>query len=565
MHLRSIRTPRRTMVSALLVVVLSACSSDAPVTGERATQVASRVRDLKPSAIRPEEQSFDEIARTAPGFGGYFVAANGDLVAWVKGTADDAAVQSLVSNMKPRLALEAGGRAVRDIQIRRAQFTFRELAALRDMLFDQALGKVSGLHGLDLDEAANRVAVYISPPQAVEASSTLRALVRNAGFDSTALLLRAENTPTFATASARSLERVPPQASTLSDAFAPLVGGIQWNASGQNPCSAGVIVDYNSVRGMMSATHCSATPFVIDGGVGYQPASSGRSFGSETADPSGSNCINYKEFPPTYRPCRFSDAAFWAMNGVVWSEKGLIARTQWKNGPGGTSDGSKALDVDRPYFIINGTAGSLSVGGEVHKMGWRTGWTWGYITDTCYDSWDPNFGRLFKCQYVADMRVDGGDSGGSVFQLDGLIGDATLTGIVSARKDDGATIFSPWWRVSDEFGGGLQATRGYNLTTPSTSGAVNGTAPVVTWPAVNGATKYEVFRQWFVKATGESGDDNLGFQSSGFVDYGMSVSSYNGTTRPPFYTPGNVAYYVIARNDTDRSVNSTWIYFMLNP
>ena len=555
-------SPRLWLQSSLVLslAITVACTPEPLSVPETATRVTSGVKSLRPTAIRPEEQRFDDIARTAGGFGGYYVTPEGDVVAWVANASDDDAARGGVERLVPALREETRGRRLGAVRVRRAQYSFWELAQVRDFIFDHALGRVKGVHRLDLDEGNNRVSVSVEPRLAQTAITEVRQRLIAAGFDTLSVNFEAEPPATFSSTSSSALPMFF-QASNLVGNFDPLVGGVAWNAQGMGQCSMGAIVDKNGVRGMISASHCSPTIFGVDGSTGYQPENSGRAFGTETADPNGTMCLwwNLQQYA-----CRWSDAAFWSMSGAIASERGLIARTQYSTGPGGGSAGSTYLDTERPYFLVNGSAGALSQGAVVHKMGWRTGWTWGYLIETCHDAYIPLIGYIFKCQYTADMQVDLGDSGGSVFQLHQLTGDATLAGVVNGVRDNGSAIFSPWWRVSDELGGGLQVARGYNLGTPTTSGSISGTAPVISWPAVSGATKYEVFRQWFVKATGESGDDNLGFQTSGFVDYGMSVSAYTGTTYPGLNGPGWVAYYVIARNDKDRSINSTWIYFRLS-
>jgi len=196
-------------------------------------------------------------------------------------------------------------------------------------------------------------------------------------------------------------------------------------------------------------------------------------------------------------------------------------------------------------------------------MGWRTGWTSGYIDDTCRDGWDRD--HVFKCQYAASYWLDGGDSGSPVFQRDPVTGDAILAGLTSSRVG-GVSLFSPWWRISDEFDGGIDPTRGYALSTPGLSGSLDGTSPVVSWSAISVATEYHLYREWYRYSTGESGGmSELGVVSSPARDAEMSVTAYTGTTIPGPHTPGYVAYYLIARNNTDRSQLSSVRYFQLTP
>jgi hypothetical protein len=53
--------------------------------------------------------------------------------------------------------------------------------------------------------------------------------------------------------------------------------------------------------------------------------------------------------------------------------------------------------------------------------------------------------------------------------------------------------------------------------------------------------------------------------SSPAPDFTMSVSAYTGSSIPGPHTPGYVAYYLIARNKSDRSQTSDVKYFQLAP
>lgn len=412
--------------------------------------------------------------------------------------------------------------------------------------------------GLDLDESSNRVVAYVEPEKAVAASPVLRTLLSEAGFDIAIVELRRQTAPKYN----RGLAAPSPfQAYSLISGADTIVGGLEWSKSGGGTCSVGIVATYGGNTGMFSASHCSTTWFGTDGTVAYLASGNNQAFASETADPTGTMCFLW--YPFGNWACRWSDAAFWGMNGNVPAARGLIARTEYWTGPGGSTAGSIILDSTHPYFPVIGTTGALTTGETVYKMGWRTGWTMGYIAYTCKDSWADD--HVFKCQYEASYYADGGDSGGAVFQRDPVTGDALLAGIHNAIYE-GASRFSPWWRISDEFGGGINATRGYALGTPSLSGSVDNSSPVVSWSAVSGATEYQLLREWYRYSTGEHGDlESLGPVSSPAIDMAMSVSAYTGQSIPGPHTPGYVAYYLIARNKTDRSQTSGVRYFQLAP
>lgn len=547
------------IASILLVAITASACDHEPVTWpERAVAVRSAAQEVMPRTIRPEERAFDEIATSAPGFGGYYFTPSGDAIAWVKEPGQDGLVRGMVESVQKSLVANRKIKARGTLQLRRANYTFWELARARDFLLDSARGKVTGLHGIDLDERSNRVLAFVEPERATAALSDLRTLLLEARLDTAIVELRRQTAPRYLRGSAAP---APFQAYSLISGADTIVGGLQWSKSGGALCSVGIVATYGGSTGMFSATHCSSTWFGVDGTVAYLASGQGQAFASETVDPNGTMCFLIS--PWGNWACRYSDAAFWGMNGNVPAARGLIARTANSAGPGGTSAGSIILDSTHPYFPVIGTTGALSQGETVHKMGYRTGWTMGYIENTCVDTWDND--HVFKCQYAGSFYSDSGDSGGAVFQRDPVTGDGILAGILSSRSGN-VTLFSPWWRVSDEFGGGINATRGYALSTPSLSGYVDSSSPVVSWSAVSGATEYQLLREWFRNSTGEYGDlESLGAVSSPAIDMTMSVTAYTGSSIPGPHTPGYVAYYLIARNKSDRSQTSSVRYFQLAP
>lgn len=120
-------------------------------------------------------------------------------------------------------------------------------------------------------------------------------------------------------------------------------------------------------------------------------------------------------------------------------------------------------------------------------------------------------------------------------------------------------------KISDDFGGNLTAVRGASLSTPSPSGSLSGTSPVITFSSISGATRYLLYRQWerFDTSEGE-GLILLGEVSSGVIDYGVSASAYTGTTFPGFNSSGCIRYQLVALNRTEYSIASTSIYFRLS-
>jgi len=185
----------------LSLAITTACTPEPLSVPETATRATSGVKSVRPTAIRPEEQRFDDIARTAGGFGGYYVTPEGDVVAWVTNASDDDAARGGVERLVPALREETRGRRLGAVRVRHAQFSFWELAQVRDYVFDHALGRVKGVHKLDLDEGNNRVAVSVEPSLAQEATTAVRQQLSAAGFDTLTVNFKSEPPAVFSSTS----------------------------------------------------------------------------------------------------------------------------------------------------------------------------------------------------------------------------------------------------------------------------------------------------------------------------------------------------------------------------
>jgi len=370
------------------------------------------------------------------------------------------------------------------------------------------------------------VRIDVSPAFALSAGEAARKLLADIGLDSLALAVLISEPARPATRARLEAPRLP-LASSLDGTSNEIVGGILWSRSlpggQQGQCTVGTVAVRSGVTGFVSGSHCTSVWFGDDGVLAYQPTAGSQHVATETRDPTGSMCYyTGNEDWWGWYACRFSDAAFFASTGLLPMQKGLIARTTYSSGPGGSTPGSTLIDSNNKYFIISAIESSIATGWYVHKMGFYTGWTTGYINQTCSDHimWNQDTGQkvLMKCSMSSYMASHEGDSGGPLFMLDPIAGDVRLLGTLWGSHPDGEVFFSPFWRTMDELGGTWDATRGFALTSPSPTGSVSGYGnPILSWAAVSGATRYVVFREWSRYATGESGESEFA-QTSGTAD-----------------------------------------------
>ena len=105
--------------------------------------------------------------------------------------------------------------------------------------------------------------------------------------------------------------------------------------------------------------------------------------------------------------CRYSDAAFIEYSSGTSYNQGKIAKT--------TTIGSLNVDHSAKFRIIAERT-ALTDGEFIYKVGRTTGWTGGYVSETCIRV-DITGNRTLLCQGIANVRADEGDSGSPVFSV----------------------------------------------------------------------------------------------------------------------------------------------------
>lgn len=366
--------------------------------------------------VRPEEAMFAALAFDVPSSAGFFLDDRGRVVVVVRDQHDDPAA---VASTRRVLASSSRDAVVRsgDIVIQRGEYTFFQLAGWRDLVFDDILGRIEGVVSLDLSETDNRVVIGLSGAVTSFQHSAILQELAQVGIDTQAVLLR-----TMSPEQSTEVSSFDFRGGRFADSVATfahwdtIVGGvpIAWKEVIHpsvpsyiiRGCTAGVVVDRGSVRGVVAASHCSNVYWGLDlafqDGRIFQPDTM-RPIAVEHTDPQGWSCgfLGVDE-------CRNSDASFFSTYSGITTTRGLIARTLASAGPS-SGNGSFIVDQARPYFIIDDVDdGQMIVGQHVHKVGKTTGWTWGVITDTCVDyvkGFVPDR-QIAPCMYMSDMTVD---------------------------------------------------------------------------------------------------------------------------------------------------------------
>ncbi len=544
----------RTRLMAGAVLVATGCTT--PNDTERSPsepRVSTAQSRSLVHEIRQQESAFERLAGLVPTSAGFFYDDAGTMTVVVVDLSEAPIAEKTALELVARRIVAAadGGFRVPHVRVVKGEYRFVELAAWRDVVTDQMLGK-SGVILSDLDERSNRVTVGIDPLRFDEARDFVRARATESGIPLEALRIVAESAIHF-----DDDQCSPEEAGTIESRYRPLMGGLQLRWPNSSSCATlGFLATSGSSRYLVTNSHVTGTLFSIPGTprVFYQGDSSTFRIGVEAIDP---GC---------YTSCRRAEAALIAIDDSVTADVGTIARTTFRNSGGGYADyGSKTPDTNNPRFWIYAHAGSIASGQAVNKVGRTTGWTWGAVQQTCTDRAiddENNVTRNLKCQFKANYRRKGGDSGSPVFYWTSG-NTVVLAGIHWAGTSDNEAWFSPYTNIEDDLGT-LQAR--YMVGSPSISGSISSNYPVISWSATSNATSYRVFR--CVDEEGGPncymGDEDLGSTTStSFHDITAPiVDSYYGGSSP---TGPRIRYIVRAYGNDVPSDGSNIVWFSYTP
>jgi len=413
------------------VALAAGCVQDKPQPTAVASVLTSSLSPKGPITWSIDER-FKQIAQEVPGFGGVFFDKDGVLNVQLVDPSQADRARVAVADFLNRIAARS-----RNIRVVPARFNFSELDGWRNEVASRVF-EISGVVSLDVDEVRNRVVIGIADQTA---SGPIETTLGTLGIPRGAVVV----------------EQTPPirKLSTLNDRIRPVQGGLHMEYSGWI-CSLGFNAYSDSIRGYVTASHCTDVQGGVEGTVHYQ---------AHNDSPTDANKIGIEYADPVYTPClagshrcRLSDASFGQYLSAVTSTAGVIARTQLRD----HYLGSTTIDPLNPEFHIRAKE-SYSVSGEtIEKVGERTGWTFGTITSTCvsivqHDDQGQDTGVIVGCQDLADGGDLGGDSGSPIFYwgYDGQQGgtDVTVAGVLWGGNSLGTEIaFSPLGGVESELG-----------------------------------------------------------------------------------------------------------------
>jgi len=402
------------MLGAVVVLAGASCrDSSSPILTPTSPTAAASPMGM---AQGPQAPDLATLARTIPGFGGFYLEAGIPTVYLLDPAARGPAERALGAYAVAR------GVAPTQIRVLRGQYDYRDLDRWFQRMSYDAFS-TPGVVYTDLDEAVNRVAVGV---EHAAAAASVRGLAARLGIPAEAVVVREVEPIGYA--------------ATLQDRVRPVVAGLQIRFS-NFLCTLG----FNAVSGgqnsFVTASHCTDRQGGTEGTLYYQPLNqvANEFIGTEVDDP---QYFRNRNGCPKGRRCRFSDAARAAYASGVSFTPGGIAQTSGPNNGSITITGT---------FTVTGE-GAAVAGNVVNKVGRTTGWTQGTVSNTCVTTGVSGTNIVLLCQTFVNAGVGAGDSGSDVFMITSGT-SVRLLGILWGGNSSGTLfVYSPISNIEQELG-----------------------------------------------------------------------------------------------------------------
>lgn len=426
----------RRMSLLLMVGIAMGCHDDVQPTAPAPTERSEAVSSTLGPAFehgRADEQIFVQVANDAPSFAGFYVERSGRLFVLVandddRGRARNAMIAHATGRHNGAPKQLAKQVAAGNFEIRKVKYSFRQLAAWRDLVYENVL-RMDGVVYDDMDELRNRVTIGISRRQPGAQSAVVTKL-KELGIPLEAVHFEPADPVSFGRAdiASRNMNALGAGESTLGP-YSSMGGGYKIDV-GPSWCTAAFIGDFGGSAVLATASHCTNAVFAFDGGSVGAPYNG--TIGTETADPAPTS--SFCTFSWACVPARQSDGALFSLNGAMPAERGAVAHLGVRSS---TLPPTTSFQVSptHPWFYITATSSWHPVGWIVEKAGVTTGWTYGDISQSCTDVRYAAAGIAVRCANWVHLWSAGGDSGSPVFRLDDASDpnnmSVTLMGILS--------------------------------------------------------------------------------------------------------------------------------------
>jgi hypothetical protein len=411
------------MLLALALASVAGCSSadDVP-TGLKAPTSGSsfNINPMHSDGMpKTQDEIFAEIATVVPGYAGSYYDVDGTPTTNLVdlGKAADAEQATAFMTKGGR-----NGEGPRKSKFKKVAFDFLTLKKWKSIATKRLLAEAN-VAFVDIDEQNNRLDIGVY--NAAGSANAQRFMRENDIPLGTLTLVPVDTSPGYT-------QNPGAGAETLRNTRS-LYGGVEIRPQGVAQCSLGFnamlsasdlygnIRLYSYDHFFVTAAHCmsslgypSNTP--INSAIDQTGAT--RLIGYEFRQPPWEGQETYYDCPAGSR-CSTAEAAL--VRYVVPWGGARIARTTFP-GSFGSDTGSVTLDpFNQPWPVTDSVMDfTLLSGATLYKVGRRTGWTQGTVSQTCVDwrltinGYPSQFVAL--CQWTASTQAGPGDSGGSIFK-----------------------------------------------------------------------------------------------------------------------------------------------------
>jgi hypothetical protein len=397
-------TPLRALAGGI-AITLAACLAASAGAAEKKDEKASE--QPPPEVVKPVESP---IAATDAALRSSFKeyvglsssAEKGVYLTFAKGANLDAAA-NLAREVWTKTEGD-GGRKLPNFEFIEAMATPEELKEARQKMRDVLT--IKDVVFLDLDESCGCIVIGAASK---EATPRIASFIKEHGIYSR--WVKIVETPKYRFTA------------DLTDRFRPTMGGQQIRTVG-NSCTLGLPVYSWQMHtdGILTASHCTQGPQGQLWATAFLQGPGSQDFiADESLDlPLFNNALHPD--CPDRRICRFSDVVFANYAGNL----GIRGRISRPTNLCVTPGASCPLTVDRPTDDIRIALATIGIftGTLVDKIGMRSGWTRGPVTNTC-----------------TDVNVVEVDSAGIEHETDITMLCQTLVATVALPGDSGAPVF----------------------------------------------------------------------------------------------------------------------------
>lgn len=446
---------------SVLLALLAPCTQAA---AEFPLDVLSRAAGVRSAEFVDTDVLAALVAQRVPGYAGMLRREDGRIEVllteysglFAAGKADPGWQRSPAA--AARLAQDLGASNLRRVEHDAASL-------LRWKGYARTAWQTGVMHGLDIDEASNRIVVLVDPRSSDTDRQALHQALMREGIPPQALaLVPAPRQGAYQQVGVSLGFQVPPLAAGAKFRVQPAP-----QAAALGACTIGAALQRNGVAGFLVASHCTAAAFAPDPDSArfFVTSAAGERimFGSEGGDPPAWKCVGLG-LQVQSALCRWADASFVAADKAAFAALGriLMAPRDAPDDPSGVAFATASGSVP-----VTGTADWLPVGSSVSKTGIITGTSKGLVTRTCVDFLIEGTSppRVLLCQSQAQLYAKHGDSGSPIFlgptpsspgaTLAGLlVGGPSVEPSTEGEASSMVITFSPWRGVAADLGGNLR-------------------------------------------------------------------------------------------------------------